>query len=92
MSTMQVEFTSLVGSCPVMALLSGPQASCHPCSAKGFLGRRWAWPPRRSDRRGGREGVILHPSPGASPLSWLLLYNMLLDQLKSPRELSWVGF
>lgn len=68
MSTMRVEFMSLVGSCPVMALLSGPQASCRPCSAKGFLGRRWAGPPLRSDRGGGREGCDPALQPGRLPL------------------------
>lgn len=68
MSTMRVEFMSLVGFCPGMALLSGPQDSCRPCSAKGFLGRRWAWPPLRSDRRGGREGCDPARQPGHLPL------------------------
>lgn len=67
-STMRVDFMSLVGSCPGMALLSGPQASCHPCSAKGFLVRQWAWPPLRSDRRGGREGCDPALQPRRLPL------------------------
>lgn len=90
-STMRVDFMSPVGSCPGMALLSGPQASCRPCSVKGFLGRQWAWPPLRSDRGEAGKAVILHSSPGAFPLSLLLLYKMLLDQLKSSHQASCPG-
>lgn len=68
MSTMRVDFMSLVGSCPGMALLSGPQASCRPCSVKGFLGRQWAWPALRSDRREGREGCDPALQPRCLPL------------------------
>lgn len=67
-STMRVDFMSLVGSCPGMALLSGPQASCRPCSVKGFLGKQWAWPALRSDRRGGREGCDPALQPRCLPL------------------------
>lgn len=81
MSTMRVEFMSLVGFCPGMALLSGPQDSCRPCSAR-LPGQAVAWLPLRSDRRGG-QGLSCTPARAPPPSSLLLLYNMLLDQLKS---------
>lgn len=70
MSTVQVEYINLMGSCPLMAMQSGPQASRLPCLVKGFWQAGGRGQASTSVGTAGEDGkgVILHSSPGPSLL------------------------